>query len=136
MRLLPLILLIMLPLTAAAELQISNAWIKNLPPTVPMRAGYMSIHNPLDSAITLVGVTSERFGRVEFHQTVAEDGVMSMQHLHHLTVDAGATLELAPGGIHLMMMKPTQTTKPGESIRVRLQLKDGSELELMMQVKK
>ncbi len=133
--LLPLILL-MLPSSAFAELQISNAWIKNLPAVVAVRAGYLSIHNPLDRAITLIGVSSERFGRIEIHQTIAADGVMRMQQLLHLTVTAGATLELSPGGIHLMMMKPTPATKPGESIAVRLQFEDGSEQALTMQVKK
>ena len=44
MRLL-VILALMLPTSAFAELEFSDARIKNLPATVPVRAGYVSIHN-------------------------------------------------------------------------------------------
>lgn len=132
---LPLILLI-LPVTAIAELQISNAWIKNLPPMMTMRAGYMSIHNPTDNTVTLVGVSSDRFAKVEFHESIADEGVVRMEMLHHLIIAPGATVELAPGGKHLMMMKPSEPTKPGETIEIKLKLDDGSEQELKMQVKK
>ena len=133
--LLPLILLA-LPMTASADLQISNAWIKNLPAAMKIRAGYMSIHNPTDNTVTLVSVSSERFAKVEFHESIAEEGIMRMEMLHHLTIAPGATVELAPGGKHLMMMKPSEATKPGETIKIKLKLDDGSEQELKMQVKK
>ena len=130
------LILLVLPMTAIAELQISNAWIKNLPPVMTMRAGYLSIHNPTDNVVTLVGVSSERFAKVEFHESIAEDGVMRMEMLHQLTIAPGATVELAPGGKHLMMMNPSEATKPGEIISIKLKLEDGSEQELNMQVKK
>ena len=132
---LPLILLV-LPLTATAELQISNAWIKNLPPVMQMRAGYLSIHNPTDNTVTLISVSSERFAKIELHESISEEGVVRMEMLHHLTIEPGATVELAPGGKHLMMMKPSEATEPGESIKIKLELDDGSEQELEMQVKK
>jgi copper(I)-binding protein len=132
---LPLILLI-LPVTAFAELQIGNAWIKNLPPMMTMRAGYMSIHNPTDIAVTLIGVSSDRFTKVEFHESISNEGVMRMEMLHHLTIEPGATVELAPGGKHLMMMNPSEPTKPGETIEINLKLDDGSEQELKMRVMK
>ena len=132
---LPLILLVV-PAAAIAELKITNPWIKNLPPMMTMRAGYMSIHNPTDIAVTLVGVSSVRFAKVEFHESISDEGVMRMEMLHRLIIEPGATVDLAPGGKHLMMMNPTEPTKPGETIEIKLKLDDGSEQDLKMQVKK
>lgn len=125
-----------MPIASYADLEVSNSWIKNLPPTMPMRAGYLSLHNPDEKSVTLVGASSERFGKIELHQSVDKDGIMSMQHVHHLMIKPGKTVILEPGSYHLMMMKPNAPTEPGETIKVRLEFADGSELEVDMQVRK
>ncbi|MEM7561972.1 MAG: copper chaperone PCu(A)C [Pseudomonadota bacterium] len=129
-------LLLAMPMASYADLEVSNSWIKNLPPAMPMRAGYLSLYNPNDSTVTLVGATSERFGKIELHQSVAKDGVMSMEHVHHLMIKPGKTVKLEPGGYHLMLMKPKEPTEPGETIQVKLKFADGSEQEVDMQVRK
>ncbi len=128
--------LLTIPAVAQAELQISDAWIKHLPPTVPVRAGYMTIHNSGDSAQRIVGADSESFGSVEIHESLMQDGMMRMERREVLVIEAGATLRLEPGGLHLMLMMPAQPTEPGEVHRVRLRLGDGSTRALDMTVKK
>jgi copper(I)-binding protein len=49
-----LILVFIFPGVASAELDIHNAWIKNLPPAVPVRAGYMTIRNAGANAISII----------------------------------------------------------------------------------
>jgi copper(I)-binding protein len=129
-----IILVLMLPASAFAELEFSNARIKNLPPTVPVRAGYVSIHNPGAAPVIVVGARSERFASVEFHRSLMQDGMMRMEPVSELTIAAGSSLELEPGGLHMMMMQPLQPTRPGESIELFLLLQDGSEQLLPMEV--
>ncbi len=121
---------------AADALIVTNAWIKNLPPTVPMRAGYMTIENTSDKPLSIVAVESEVFTQVDIHETVEKDGMMSMRPLSPLPIPAGSVTELAPGGIHLMMMQPQKTLKPGDQVSITLQLDDGSSQSLQMTVKK
>lgn len=134
LRFLP-ILLLAFPALAPAELDISDAWIKNLPPAVPVRAGYMTIHNPAGGDQRIVGVTSEAFDSVEIHQSLMQDGMMRMEQQDELVIDAGATVRLEPGGLHLMLMGPREPTKPGQVHRLRLELGDGSTQQIEMTVR-
>jgi len=129
-----LILGLMLPTSALAELDIVDAWIKNLPPTVPVRAGYMTIHNPGAAAVGIVSIRSDAFASVEVHRSVMKDGMMHMEPVAALNIAPGATVQLAPGGYHLMMMQPLQATRPGQRIEIVLQFDDGSEQRLTMTV--
>jgi copper(I)-binding protein len=131
-----LILSVMFPLTAFAELDIREAWIKNLPPSTPVRAGYMNIHNPDQVAVSVVEIRSKAFASVEIHQTIERDGMMRMDPVPSLKIEAGSSVQLAPGGLHLMMMNPEQPTRPGDIIEILLVLDDGSEQSLKMLVKK
>jgi copper(I)-binding protein len=129
-----LLLTLLLPASAFADLDISDARIKNLPPTVPVRAGYMTIHNPEPGAVTIISVRSDAFASVEIHQSLMKDGMMHMEPVDELRIDAGTSAQLAPGGLHLMMMQPVDPTHPGDEIEVFLQLDNGTEQGLIMKV--
>jgi copper(I)-binding protein len=124
------------PVVTLAELQISDAWIKNLPPSVPVRAGYMTIHNPQTHPSKIVAVSSNAFASVEIHRTVEKDGMVSMERVPELTIAPNATVQLAPGGLHLMMMQPADPIKPGMRVAITIRLEDGSEQNLELVVKK
>ena len=134
MRRLLLILALLLPGSAFAELEIVDAWIKNLPPSVPVRAGYMTIHNPGETAVSILSVRSDAFASVDIHQSMMQDGMMHMEPVESLSIAPGESVQLAPGGYHLMMMQPLQATRPGQEIEIVLQFADGSEQRLTMTV--
>ena len=124
------------PVVSLPEFQIRSAWIKNLPPSVQVRAGYMTIHNPQTYPSKIVALSSNAFASVEIHRTVEKDGMVSMEWVPELTIPANATVQLAPGGLHLMLMQPAAPTKPGTMIAITIQLEDGSEQNLQLIVKK
>jgi hypothetical protein len=128
-----LILGLLLPTCALADLDIVDAWIKNLPPSVPVRAGYMTIHNPGETAVGIVSIRSDAFASIEIHRSVMQDGMMRMEPVEVLSIPAGESRRLAPGGYHLMM-QPLQATRPGQKIEIVLQFDDGSEQRLTMTV--
>ena len=131
-----LILLLILPGSAVAELDIRDAWIKNLPPAVPVRAGYMTIRNAQANAVSIIAIRSDAFESVEIHRTIAEDGMMRMEPVPALVIAPGSSVQLAPGGLHLMMMNPSQATRPGDVLQIVIELDDGSTQNLNMTVKK
>ena len=131
-----LILLLILPGSAVAELDIRDAWIKNLPPAVPVRAGYMTIRNAQANAVSIIAIRSEAFASVEIHRTIAEDGMMRMESVPTLVIEPDSSVQLAPGGLHLMMMNPTEATRPGDLLQIVIELDDGSTQSLNMTVKK
>ena len=131
-----LILLLTFPASAFAELDIGDAWIKNLPPTIPVRAGYMTIHNAQTHAISIIAIRSDAFASVGIHRTIKQDGMMRMEPVPTWSIEPESTVQLAPGGLHLMMINPTEPTKPGDTLKIEIELDDGSTQSLNMTVKK
>jgi len=125
-----------LPGSAFAELDISDGWIKNLPPTIPVRAGYMTIHNAQTHTLSIVAIHSDAFASVEIHRTIEQDGMMRMEPVPTLVIEPDSTVQLAPGGLHLMMMNPFEPTKPGDALMIVIELDDGSTQNLKLIVKK
>lgn len=131
---LALILLLIFSPIALAELDIRDPWIKNLPPSVPVRAGYMTIHNPQTKTVSIVSLRSDAFASVEIHQTIEQDGMMRMEQVPSLKIESNSSVQLAPGGLHLMMMNPSEPTQPGDLLEIVIVLDDGSEQRVEMQV--
>lgn len=135
MRIFFFLSILILSCSANAELAISDAWIKNLPPPVPVRAGYMILSNTGSSAISIQTIRSEAFSYIEIHRTVESDGMMSMEPISVLSIEANSSVQLEPGGLHLMMMQPAEPTRPGDIIRISIVFDDGSVQELDMEVR-
>lgn len=133
MRILPFLLL--LPSVVCAELVIDDPWIQNLPPSVPVRAGYMTLTNPDAQSVKIVALRGDDFERIEIHRSVMRDGTMHMEQLPELEVGAGESLRLAPGGLHLMLY-PLAPTRPGDSHRISIEFGDGSRRVIEMTVRK
>jgi len=127
--------LLLIPWLAQADIAIEDAWIQNLPPLVPSRAGYLTISNTNVEAVRILGFHGEAFTRIEMHRSLMIDGTMQMKPVAELVIEAGDTLRLEPGGIHLMMY-PEQPTRPGDKYRVLADLADGETLNLDMVVRK
>ena len=51
-----------------------------------------------------------------------------------LPIPAGATVELAPGGLHMMFMELKQPLLAGDQIKVKLTFEKAGEVELPMTV--
>ncbi len=124
------------PSQAADNLILTDAWIKNLPPVVPMRAGYMSLTNISTSNVKIVSVESEKFSSIEIHTSVEKNGMINMQKIDALSIGAGETIRLKPGGIHLMMVDPVKTLSTGDLVAITLTFDDESTLTVLMEVRK
>lgn len=107
------------------ELSFADAWIRALPPGMGMTAGFGTLRNDGPAAIVLTAYSSPEFADVSLHRTEEVDGVSRMRSVSSLPVPAGAVVELAPGGFHLMLMKPLRTLEAGQSVTVRMTAKDG-----------
>ena len=88
----------------------------------------------------LVSAASPAAGIVEIHEMSMDGNVMKMRALPKgLELPAGKTVELKPGGYHVMLMDLKQQLKAGDTVPVTLQVegKDGRKesLELKVPVK-
>lgn len=132
-----LFLLGLLPLVQAAPpLKVSDAWVAEGPPVASVLAGYLTIENPGSRDITITAARCPDFRAVEIHEMRMAGGMMEMRQLETLVIPAGGRVELAPGGFHLMLIKPNKVFRAGDTVTVTLQLDDGQSLAVPMPVKK
>lgn len=114
---------------ATAPAGVSAAWVRPVPPTARMTAGYLELHNPGPEPLVVSGAESPLFGSVEVHGTVMEGGVARMRHQPAVTVAPGETVSFAPGGLHLMLMQANETIPSTGTIPLSLLLEDGRRMD-------
>lgn len=98
-------------------------------------AAYIIIRNTGEAADTLVGASAEGIGRVEIHQTVAEDAA-AMQQDEGIAIGPGATVVMAPGGMHLMLIDVARDLAEGEAFALRLRFASGREATVPVTVRR
>jgi periplasmic copper chaperone A len=108
---------------------ITGAWVRQVPPTAQMTAGYLGVHNPGLEPIVIVGAESPLFRAVELHGTVMVDGVARMRHQPEVEVPPGGSVLFEPGGLHLMLMQAVDGVPSSGTIALSLLLKDGRRLD-------
>lgn len=120
----------------AAELTISEAWIREAPPVSKVQAAYMLISNPTSKPVTLIAATSPIYSKIEFHRTVMDNDVMRMLQEDSLSIPARSEIHLKPEGIHMMLFNPRQLLKAGDKVPITLTFSDQMKTEIMVTVKK
>jgi len=120
---------------ADAILDIKDAWVAEAPPVAPVMGGYMKIENQTDKVISITSASCADFEKVEIHEMSMSGGMMKMQQIEKLDVPANGKVELQPGGYHLMLIKPKQTFKKGDTLNVTLHTADGQSQAVKMEVK-
>jgi len=87
----------------AGDLTIGHPYAFATAPGALAGGGFMTITNAGDSPDRLTGIRAG-FPKVGLHQTVEKDGVASMEPVEAIEIPAGATVDLRPGGYHVMFM--------------------------------
>lgn len=107
--------------TRIGDLIIQQPWSRATPPGVKVAAGYMTIRNTGSAADTLLGGSASVADRIEVHESSEKDGVASMRKLNQgLEIPANGSVELKPGGLHLMLMGLKGTLVAGEPVQLVL----------------
>jgi copper(I)-binding protein len=106
----------------------------NLPnrPTVT----YVTISNDGPAVDRLTGVSAPDFDSAEIHASSMTDGVMSMQRVEAIDLPAGETVELAPGGYHIMLFGAKKLFKPGDMFPMVLIFEKKGEVAVEIMVEK
>src|SRR5687767_3465690 len=102
---------------AVAGLQIGTPWARATPSGATVGAGYLTITNKGKAPDRLIGGSAAPASRFEIHNTVVEGGVAKMRPVTGLEIKPGQTVELKPGGMHVMLLGLKQPLKQGQRIK-------------------
>lgn len=119
------------------DIAVENAWIPEAPPSVSAQAGYLDITNYFANTMVLSGAESPFFDQVVLHQTVVdkETDFARMIEQPSISIKAGQTLKLDPGGYHLMLITPRQAMNAGALIPVTLLFENGYQKKVDFEVR-
>ena len=108
--------------TAHAEVTVKEAWVRATVPQQKSTGAFMTLTSTVDAKV--VAVASPAAKIAEIHETRARDGVMSMRAVDAVELPAGKTVELKPGGLHVMLMALKAPAAQGERVPIVLTIEE------------
>ncbi|MBY0577871.1 MAG: copper chaperone PCu(A)C [Burkholderiales bacterium] len=108
---------------AAEPVSVTRAWVAESAPGQEEGAAYMDISSSEDAK--LVEASSPDAQEVMIHSMTMKNGVMEMRMLNALSIPAGATVSLAPGKLHLMLVDIRKRLVQGEHVSLKLTFTHG-----------
>ncbi|MFT4808288.1 MAG: copper(I)-binding protein [Paraglaciecola sp.] len=117
-----------------AEVLVTDATVRLLPPGVPNTAAYFSIQNSSDTIKVLVGASANFASKAEIHNHIMVNDMMSMQQQSEVVILPGESVQFSPGGLHIMLFGLKKPLQEGQSVFFSLQTKKGESISITAKV--
>ena len=118
------------------KVSISDAWISEAPTIVSVLAGYANIHNPTNTSITLIDISSQDFSKIEIHRNVFNGEMVSMEKQESLEIPAKSTILMSPGDFHLMLFNPSKPLRSNDIVTLVFSFSNGHNETIDVKVKR
>ena len=105
-------------LPALAEVSVKNAWVRSTVAGQSTTGAFMQISDPAGGR--LVEVRTGAAGVAELHEMTMDGTTMRMRAVPAIELAPGKTVELKPGGYHVMLMDLKEPLSAGESVVLML----------------
>ena len=115
------------------SIKIENAYVRATAPGQPAAGAFMKIDNS-GAADQLLSASSPAAGEVQLHQMSMEGNVMKMGQVKDIAVPANGSVDLKPGGYHIMLMNIKAPLRAGETVPVKLKFAKAGEVEVKLPV--
>ena len=110
--------------------QVKDAWVRATVAGQQGTGAFMTV--TATTATRLVGVVSAVAGVAEVHEMKMDGDVMKMRAVPILDLPAGKSVQLKPGGYHVMLMDLKQPLTKGSTMPLTLVFKDEKGVESRM----
>lgn len=117
------------------KLELVNGWAR--PGSKGQTSGaYLTINNGTASTDTLLSISSNVAQKTELHKSIKnEDGTISMRPAGPQIIRDGLSLQLQPGGLHIMLMKLNRNLAIGDSVSITLNFAHVGKKDVLVPVK-
>lgn len=117
------------------NLEIHHPWSKAMNPGAKAGGGFMTIINHGTEPDRLVKVSADVAGLIQIHEMKVDNGMMTMAEIPGgLEIAPGATVELAPGALHVMFMGVKTPFKEGEMFKAVLTFEKAGDVAVEFKV--
>lgn len=107
---------------AAAQVAVSDAWVRGTVAGQKATGAFMQLKSPTDTALVEASSPLAKF--VEIHEMKMDGGVMRMNAVDRVPLPAGKSVELKPGSYHVMLFDLQQPLKGGDVVPLTLTFAD------------
>jgi len=115
----------------AGSLKISAPWARATPKGASVGGAYMKITNTGTATDRLIGGSTDVAGRFEVHEMSMDNGVMKMRSVADgLEIKPGQTVELKPGGYHVMLMGLKEQLVQGQHFKATLEFVKAGKIDV------
>jgi len=115
----------------AGAIEIGHAWARATPRGASVAAGYLKLSNTGTTPDRLIGASAAVSDRVEVHEMATVEGVLKMRPVKDgLEIKTGQSVELKPGGLHLMMFDLKQQLQQGQRVKGTLVFEKAGKVDI------
>jgi periplasmic copper chaperone A len=115
----------------AGSLEIQHPWSRATPKGATVAGGYLKIVNNGTTPDRLIGGSTAAAPKFEIHEMSMDGGVMKMRALPKgIEIKPGQTVELKPGGYHLMFVGITAPLEQGKRVKGTLEFEKAGKIEV------
>jgi len=127
-----------MPLAIASSelITVTNAWVRAMPPSFKHTAAYLTINNGSSEKIRLIGVKTDAAVTGELHTMDLANGQMKMKQIDRIVVQKNDSIDLKPGGKHIMLIGLNRPLNEGDKVSLTLIFDKDVKKELLVEVKK
>jgi copper(I)-binding protein len=102
--------------------------------TAKAGAVYMTLTNQGATPDRLLQITTQTAASAEVHESAEKDGVATMRPVEGLEIPAGGSVDLKPGGYHVMLVGLKAPLKKGDMISLQLKFEHAGQVDVMAHV--
>ena len=113
-------------------IEVTDAWVRKMPPGATSSAAFMTIKNHTGQPVTLTGVDMDKAGHVMMHETKVVDDMTKMLHLDQVVIEKQVSFE--PGAKHIMVMG-LDMSDSAKSYNISLHFANNPSLEVSAEVR-
>jgi copper(I)-binding protein len=116
-------------------LKITAAWARATPKGASVGGGYLTVTNTGTTPDRLLGGSSDASKKFELHEMKMDKGVMKMRPLPDgVEIKPGQTVELKPGGEHIMLVGLNRQLMKGDQIKGTLNFEKAGKVDVTFSV--
>ncbi len=120
--------------TRVGNLVIETPWARASIGMSRPAAAYVTIRNEGQTADILTGIETTVSAMPEVHRMEIKDGVSTMGPVGPLEIPANGSVTLAPGGLHVMLMKLQQPLTKGGQFSMTLIFKNAGRVDVSVPI--
>lgn len=105
---------------ALAAVVASEAWVREVPPSSPVAAAFVTLANTGSEPVRVTAIESPLADKVHWHDMVAGEGMLRMQVRARIVLAPASQVTLAPGASHLMLLGLKKPLAVGDRVPLTL----------------